>query len=66
MKDKKELTWEEERDLERTKYLDDVDTSIKLLETLKTDYITPGTYGKINTSKISRIRLTIHDLLKKY
>lgn len=66
MKDKQELTWEEERDLEKMKYLDDVDTSIKLLVTLKTDYITPGTYGKINTSKVSRIRLTINDLLKKH
>ena len=66
MKDKKELSWEEERELEKRRYLDDIDTSIKLLETLKTDYITPGTYGKINTSKVSRIRLTINDLLKKH
>ena len=66
MNDKKELTWEEERELEKRRYLDDIDTSIKLLETLKTDYITPGTYGKINTSKVSRIRLTINDLLKKH
>ena len=66
MNDKKELTWEEDKSWKKRRYLDDIDTSIKLLETLKTDYITPGTYGKINTSKVSRIRLTIHDLLKKY
>ena len=60
------MTWEEKRELEQKRYLEDIDTSIKLLETLKSDYISPGTYGKINTSKVSRVRLVIHDLLKKY
>lgn len=60
------MNWEEQVKQNEENYLRDIDTSIKLLETLKTDYISPGTYKKINTSKITRIRLTIHDLLKKY
>lgn len=49
------------------RYLEDVDVCIRLLETLKEDYHTPGCWTeKTNTSKVTRVRLTIHDLLKKY
>ena len=49
------------------RYLEDIDTCIRLLETLKEDYITPGHYyDKINTSKVTRVRLMIHDLLKNH
>ena len=47
-------------------YLEDIDTCIRLLETLKKDYITPGYSTKINTSKVTRVRRTVHDLLKRY
>ena len=47
-------------------YLRDIETSINLLQTLKVDYITPGTFDNINTSKVTRIRLTINDLLKRH
>lgn len=66
VENKKELTWDERLDLEEKQYLEDIDTSIKLLETLKEGYITPGSLRKINTSKVTRIRLIIKDLLKKY
>lgn len=56
----REMTTEEER------FLKDVDICIRLLETLKEDCITPGCYDMINTSKATRVRLTIHELLKKY
>lgn len=48
------------------RYLEDVDICIRLLETLKEDYFTPGTGSMINTSKITRVRIMVHDLLKKY
>lgn len=66
MENKKELTWDERLDLKEKQYLEDIDASIKLLETLKEGYITPGSHRKINTSKVTRIRLTIKDLLIKY
>ena len=47
-------------------YLEDIDTSIKLLETLKSEYTTPGCPMSINSAKVQRVRLVIHDLLKKY
>lgn len=53
--------WKEEE----LNYLNSIDTCIALLNTLKTNYITPGTSTLINTSKVSRIRLTIHDILKE-
>ena len=57
----REMTVEEER------FLKDVDVCIRLLEVLKGNYYRPG-YGStvLNSSKISRVRQTIHDLLKKY
>lgn len=48
------------------RYLEDVDVCIRLLETLKKDYTSPVTYLGINTSKVTRVRRTVHDLLKRY
>lgn len=48
------------------KYTEDINICIRLLETLKKDYITPGTANKINSEKVKRVRLVIHDILKKY
>ena len=48
------------------RYIDDVDICIRLLETLKEDYIAPGCYDMINVSKVTRVRIMIHDLLKKH
>lgn len=47
------------------RYLEDVEACIRLLETLKKDYIAPGTMD-VNSSKTTRVRLVIQDLLKKY
>lgn len=48
------------------RYLEDVDVCIRLLETLKENYTSPVIYSGINTSKVSRVRITINDLLKKH
>ena len=47
-------------------YFKDIDTCITLLESLKSNYTTPGVSTMINKSKVQRVRLVIHDLLKKY
>ena len=60
------MNWEEEQKLKIEQYLGDIDTAIRILETLKTDFITPGWSHQINSSKVQRIRLVVHDLLKKY
>ena len=57
---------ENEKRQNQLNYLNDIDISIRLLETLKTNYISPGTHNKINKNKITRVRLIISDLLKKY
>lgn len=48
------------------RYLEDVDTCIRILDTLRENYVTPGYATRINTSKVSRVRITVNDLLKKY
>ena len=48
------------------RYLEDVDVCIRLLETLKENYTSPVTSLGINTRKVSRVRITINDLLKKH
>lgn len=55
-----------DRQERRERYLEDVDVCIRLLETLKEDYFTPGAHSMINTSKITRVRIMIHDLLKNH
>ena len=60
------MTWEEKMEAKKQKYIEEIDTCIKLLETLKYDFVSPGTSTRINTAKVTRIRLTIHDILKKY
>ncbi len=55
------------KDSEKNKeYIEDINICIRLLETLQKDYITPGTLSVINSAKVKRIRLTIHDILRKY
>lgn len=58
--------WEKEEKLKQKRCLEDIDICIRLLETLKEDYIAPGYSTKINASKVTRTRLMIHDLLKNY
>lgn len=53
-------------ELVKREYIEDINLCIRLLETLKNDYITPGTSSAINSDKVKRIRLTIHDILKRY
>lgn len=49
------------------RFLEDVDVYIRLLETLKEDYHRPSWYlTSINSSKVTRVRRMIHDLLKRY
>lgn len=61
-KEKMDREWEEEQE----KYLKDIEICKALLDTLKTDYKSPGVSWMFNKSKIARTRLMIHDLLKKY
>ena len=60
------MNYDEVVEKRKEDYLRDIEISINLLQTLKVDYITPGTFGNINTRKITRIRLTINDLLKRH
>lgn len=47
-------------------YLDDINTCITLLENMKKNYITPGSRHKVNSSRVKRIRVTIHEILNKW
>ncbi len=60
------MIWKEEMEINKQKYIEDINTCIRLLETLKHDFVTPGTNHKINSAKVTRIRLTVNNILKKY
>jgi len=56
------MTWEEELKQRKQEYLNDVESCIRILETLK-QFDSPL---HINSAKVTRARLMIHDILKKY
>jgi len=60
--EKREKEWEEKEG----KFLNDIVVCKLLLDTLLTDYVSPGTSRKINSAKVTRVRLMIHDILKQY
>lgn len=47
-------------------YLDDINTCIILLEMMKKNYTTPGSSGKINSNRVKRARVTIHEILNEW
>lgn len=47
-------------------YLDDINTCITLLEMLKKNYETPGLWNSINSDKVKRARITIHEILNEW
>lgn len=49
-----------------SKYLSDVDAALSVLKTLRSNYNSPGTSWEINSAKVSRARLIVNDLLKRY
>lgn len=58
--------WEKELEEKEGRFLNDIAVCKILLDTLLSDYISPGTSRKINTAKVTRVRLMIHDILKKH
>ena len=61
-----EEKWEKEWEEKEGKFLNDIVVCKLLLDTLLTDYVSPGTRRKINSAKVTRARLMIHDILKQY
>ena len=47
-------------------YLDDINTCIILLEMMKKNYTTPGASSKINSDRVKRSRVTIHEILNEW
>ena len=47
-------------------YLNDIKVCKSLLNMLEREYTVPGWNNTINSEKVKRIRLTIHEILKKY
>ena len=47
-------------------YLDDINTCMIVLKMLKKNYTTPGASGKINSDRVKRARITIHEILNEW
>lgn len=68
--DKWQLEYQEKKDKEwgekQAKFINDINVCKMLLDNLQEDYESPVSYRSFNKSKITRTRLMIHDILKKY
>ena len=60
--EKMDKEWEEKQ----AKFINDINVCKMLLDNLQEDYESPVPYRSFNKSKITRTRLMIHDILKKY
>lgn len=61
-KERMDKEWEEKQ----VKFINDITVCKMLLDNLQEDYESPVSYRSFNKSKITRTRLMIHDILKKY
>lgn len=59
------MTWEEKMEKRKQEYLNDVESCIRILETLK-QFDSKYNPLHINSAKVTRARLMVHDILKKY
>ena len=60
--EKMDKEWEEKQ----AKFINDINVCKMLLDNLQEDYKSPVPCRSFNKSKITRTRLMIHDILKKY